>query len=149
MAERGSGGAADGTATDRRNRRRRLVILVQGAYYVLSGLWPLAHFPSFSRAAGLPIHPFQAQMLGAVLVVVGAHLLETGRREPPGASATLLGIAIAGAISLIDMVWLPRLGAVTALWGDLMVQVAIAVALVVFYPRLQSERSTHPLSRRR
>lgn len=149
MAEGGSGGTADGAPAERRRRWRRLVILVQGAYYILTGLWPLAHFSSFSRAVALSVHPFQAQVLGAVLVVVGAHLLEAGRREPPGASATLLGIAVAGAISVIEMVWLPRLGTVSALWGDLLVQVAIAITLVVLYPRLQDDRNSHPLSRKR
>lgn len=146
MAEGGNGGTA---YAERRSRWRRRVILAQGAYYILTGLWPLAHFSSFSRAVALSVHPFQAQVLGAVLVVVGAHLLEAGRREPPGASATLLGIAVAGAISVVDMVWLPRLGTVSVLWGDLLVQVAIAIALVVFYPRLQDEQNSHPLSRKR
>lgn len=147
MAERRGGGAAEGSAVERRNRFRRLAIMAQGLYYILTGLWPLAHFASFSRAVALPVNPFQAQAFGAVLVVIGAHFMEAGRRAPPGSSATLLGIAVAGAIAVVDMVWLPRLASASALWVDLVAEVAIAVALVVFYPRLQGERS--PLTRRR
>ncbi|MGD8867101.1 MAG: hypothetical protein PVI01_05715 [Gemmatimonadales bacterium] len=149
MAVRRGGAVDDGTVAERRNRRRRVVMLVQGTYYILTGLWPLAHFSSFSRAVALSVNPFQAQASGAVLVVIGAYLLEAGRREPPGASATLLGIAIAGAIAVVDLVWLPRLAAPSALWGDLLAEVAIATALVIFYPRLQAERSSRPPPRRR
>jgi hypothetical protein len=132
---------------ERRNRWRRLAIMAQGLYYILTGLWPLAHFSTYSRVVALPVNPFQAQVFGAVLVVIGAHFMEAGRREPPGPSVTLLGLAVAGAIAVVDMVWLPRLGSVSALWIDLVAEVAIAVALVVFYPRLQTERN--PLARRR
>lgn len=141
MADKREGGATNGSAMERRNRWRRLAITAQGLYYILTGLWPLAHFSSFSRAVALPVNPYQAQVLGAILVVVGAHFMEAGRRDAPGSSATLLGIAVAGAIAVVDMVWLPRLGSVSALWIDLVVEVAIAVALVVFYPRLQTERN--------
>ena len=147
MADKREGGATNGSAMERRNRRRRLAITAQGLYYILTGLWPLAHFSSFSRAVALPVNPYQAQVFGAILVVLGAHFIETGRRDAPGSSTTLLGIAIAGAIAVVDMVWLPRLGTVSALWIDLVVEVAIAAALVVFYPRLQTERN--PLARRR
>lgn len=149
MAEKRGGGAAEAAVAERRNRLRRVVLLAQGGYYILTGLWPLAHFSSFSRAVALSVNPFQAQAFGAVLVVIGAHLLEAGRREPPGNSATLLGIAIAGAIAVVDLVWLPRLAAPSALWGDLLMEVAIAIGLVIFYPRLHGERSSSPLPRRR
>jgi hypothetical protein len=125
------------------------VILAQGTYYVLTGIWPLAHFSSFSRAVALAVNPFQAQAFGAVLIVIGAHLLEAARRESPDASATLLGLAVAGAVSVVNMIWLPRLGTVSALWGDLLIEVAIAVTLVIFYPRLQGNRNPSPLPRRR
>lgn len=147
MANRREGGATESSAADRRNRRRRLAIMAQGLYYMLTGLWPLAHFSSYSRALALPVNPFQAQVFGAVLVVIGAHFMEAGRREPPGPSATLLGVAVACAIAVVDMVWLPRLGSVSVLWIDLVAEVAIAVSLVVFYPRTQPERN--PLGRRR
>ncbi|NIU53584.1 MAG: hypothetical protein GWN68_10970, partial [Gemmatimonadetes bacterium] len=67
-----------------RDRWRRWVLLAQGVYYVLTGLWPLVHFSSFARALALRVIPFQAQAFAAVLVVIGASLIEAARREPPG-----------------------------------------------------------------
>ncbi len=126
---------------ERRDRWRRRVIAAQGIYYLLTGIWPLAHFPSFAGAVGLQINAFQAQSFGAVIAVVGATLAEASRKEPPGAYPTALGIAVAGAVALVSLVWLPRTGAGSALWVDLTIEVAFAVALVVLYPRTQPDRS--------
>ncbi len=131
----------EGPTLERRERWRRTVMIAQGAYYVLAGLWPLVHFSSFSSILAMQVNPFQAQSFGAVLVVVGGNLVEAARREPPGQSPTLLGAAVAGAIAVVSMVWLPRLAGFSGLWVDLVVEVAIAVALVVLYPRTQSVRS--------
>lgn len=125
----------------------RRFILAQGAYYALTGLWPIVHFRSFGRALALPVHPFQAHILGAVLVVIAAVLVEHARKEPPGQIIALLGLAVASAIALVELIWLPQLQVLTWLWVDLGVQLALAVALLVFYPR--TGEGSQPGARRR
>lgn len=122
-----------------RDRLRRWVLLTQGVYYVLTGLWPLIHFDSFADFVALNVIPFQAQAFGAVIVVVGASLIEASRREPPGSYPTLLGTAVAGAIAMVSLFWLPRMGVASGLWIDFAIEVAIAAALVLLYPRAQPE----------
>lgn len=131
-----------------RARRRRSVLAAQGAYYVLLGAWPLAHFASFARAVALPVNPFQAHVFGAVLVVLGACLLEAVRREPPTAFPTLLGVSVAAAIAFVELVWLPQSRVQSVLWLDLIVQLAAAVALLLFYPRAPAQPE-RPGARRR
>jgi len=131
-----------------RDRWRRRTMIAQGTYYVLTGLWTLAHFSSFAAAVGLRINPFQAQAFAAVIVVVGGCLLEASRREPPGSFPTLLAAAVASAIAIVSLWWLPRLGEPTVLWADLGVEVAFAVGLILLYPRWQPEKS-HTSTRRR
>lgn len=125
----------------------RRFILAQGAYYALTGLWPIVHFRSFAKAFALPVHPFQAHILGAMLVVIGAVLVEQARKEPPGQIIALLGLSVASAIALVELIWLPQLGTFTWLWIDLGLQLALAVGLLVFYPRAQDEG--RPGTRRR
>ncbi len=84
--------------------------------------------------------PFQAHAFAAVILVVGGMLIEAARRQPPGPYPTLLGLTVAAAIAVVSLFWLPRLGLLSGLWLDLIVEVAIAVALVVFYPRQEPER---------
>lgn len=122
-----------------RDRWRRWVLLGQGVYYVLIGLWPLLHFRSFARFVALNVIPFQAQAFAAVTVVIGASLVEAARREAPGPYPTMLGAAVAGAIALVSLFWLPRLGVASGLWIDFAIELAVAAALVLLYPRAQPE----------
>ncbi len=120
-----------------RSRRRSWVLAALGGYYILFGAWPLFHFDSFAALVALPIHPFQAHTLGAVTVVLGACFIEAARREWPGPFPTLVGIATASAIAFTELVWLPQLRLLSALWIDLTVQLAAVVALLLLYPRNQ------------
>ena len=122
-----------------RDRLRRWVLIIQGAYYVLTGLWPLLDFQSFARFVALDVNPFQSQAFAAVTIVIGASLIEAARREPPGPYPTMLGAAVAGAIAIVSLFWLPRTGVASGLWIDFAVEVAIAAALVLLYPRTQPE----------
>jgi len=140
--------AVGGLSPEARDRWRRRVILGQGAYYVLTGLWSLAHFSSFAGAVALRINPFQAQAFGAVIVVVGGCLLEAARREPPGSFPTLLGAAVASAIAIVSLWWLPRMGELSILWADLAAEVAFALGLILLYPRSQPEKSRTSTRRR-
>ncbi len=122
-----------------RDRLRRGVLLAQGVYYLLTGLWPLVHFDSFADFVALNVIPFQAQAFAAVIIVIGAALIEAARREPPGPYPTMLGAAVAGAIAIVSLFWLPRMGVASGLWIDFALEVAFAAALVVLYPRAQPE----------
>lgn len=148
MADRMPGRASDDRSTEKKDRWRRGVLLAQGVYYVLTGLWPIVHFPSFARVVAIHIIPFQAHAFSALIVVIGASLIEAARRGPPGSYPTLLGAAVAGAIALVELIWLPRLAAAGGLWLDFVVEVALVTALLVLYPRTQAEPS-RTTSRRR
>jgi len=131
-----------------RDRWRRWLLAGQGAYYVLTGLWPLVHFSSFATVMTLHINPFQAQAFGAVIAVLGGSLMDAARREPPGPFPTLLGAAVASAIALVSLWWLPRVSGTSLLWIDLVLEVAIAGGLILFYPRAQPDRSRTSTRRR-
>ncbi len=140
MNRAGARSGANPKSVETRNRWRRHVLRGQGAYYILAGVWPLLHFPSYARFVALDVNPFQSQVFSALLIVIGGALIEATRREPPGPFPTLLGAAVAGAIAVVSLIWLPRLGVASGLWADLFVEVAIAVILIVLYPRQPPER---------
>jgi peptidoglycan/LPS O-acetylase OafA/YrhL len=140
---------AEPVPAEGRDRWRRRVLVVQGCYYLLTGIWPLVHFNSFADAVALAINPFQAQVFGAVIAVVGGSLIEAGRRGPPAAATTALGIAVAGAIAMVSLLWLPRQSATSALWIDLAIEIVFAVVLVLLYPKAQSPERSRAQTRRR
>lgn len=118
-----------------RDRWRRRALLAQGAYYVVTGVWPLLHFSSYSRAVAIHTLPFQAHVFGAVMIVIGGYLIEAARHGPPEGAPTLLGIAVAAAIAVISLFWLTATPVLSVLWLDLVAETAFAVTLVVNYPR--------------
>lgn len=142
-------GRAPADAQSERDRWRRRLLAAQGAYYIVTGLWPLVHFSSFAAAVALPLHPFPTQTFGAVLLVIGGSLVEATRRGPPGPFPTLLGAAVAAAIAIVSLWWLPRLATGTALWWDLPLELAFAVSLILLYPRAPQEERARPAPRRR
>lgn len=145
---RGNRAGSETSSAEARDRWRRRVLAGQGVYYILTGLWPLIHFSSFASAVAMQLNPFQVHAFAAVIVVVGGSLLEAARREPPGPFPTLLGAAIAAALSIVSLWWLPRLGEASVLWIDLVLEVALAVALILLYPRPQPERARTSTRRR-
>ena len=150
MASRRAVGPNNDARSDhRREIRRRWIIMGQGIYYVLLGVWPLVYFDSFADAVGIQLHPFQAQLFGAVLAVVGGALIESARRGPPGSYPVLLAACVAAALALIDLVWLPRLRVISWFWVDLVAELAFAISLILHYPRYQAERSQTGRRRRR
>lgn len=148
MNRRVAGSADNPKSVPTRDQWRRRVLLIQGGYYIVAGLWPLIHFSSFARFVAVDMNPFQSQVFSALLVVIGAVLIEGARRQPPGPYPTLLGAAVAGAIALVSLVWLPRFGVAGGLWADLAMEVAFAVILVLLYPRQQPERRGRGAGRR-
>ncbi|MEE9134115.1 MAG: hypothetical protein V3U13_11195 [Gemmatimonadota bacterium] len=145
---RGDRAGSEAWSAEARDRWRRRVLAGQGVYYILTGLWPLIHFSSFADAVAMQLNPFQSHAFAAVIVVVGGSLLEAARREPPGPFPTLLGAAVAAAISIVSLWWLPRLGEASVLWVDLVLEVALAVALILLYPRPLPQRARTSTRRR-
>jgi hypothetical protein len=58
----------------------RVLPMVQGGYYLLTGLWPLVHMDSFERVTGRKTDRWLVRTVGALVVAIGSGLLRAGRR---------------------------------------------------------------------
>ena len=88
-------------ADDRAERFARMVPLVQGGYYVLTGLWPLVHMESFERVTGKKRDDWLARTVGTLAAAIGGGLLQAGRRGyVPRELRTVAQLAAAGFISV-------------------------------------------------
>lgn len=54
--------------------------LVQGAYYLTTGLWPLVHMESFERVTGRKTDRWLVRTVGVLVGAIGWGLLQSGRR---------------------------------------------------------------------
>ena len=76
----------------------RFVLALQGAVYVVPGLWPVVHLPSFERATGEKYDDFLVHTVGLLLFVLGVALLSALRRA--ALTPELLWVAAGSGLSL-------------------------------------------------
>jgi hypothetical protein len=69
--------------------------IVQGAYYLVTGLWPIVHLRSFAAVAGPKPDPFQTRVTGALFAAAGAALVVGSRTEHDRNPVALLSSATA------------------------------------------------------
>lgn len=81
----------------------RLVALVQGVVYVLTGVWPLVHMKSFLAVTGPKTDLWLVNTVGVLVAVIGAVLLTAVGRGLPRMEIRLLGAASAAALAAIDI----------------------------------------------
>ncbi|MEJ7604141.1 MAG: hypothetical protein WKG01_40120 [Kofleriaceae bacterium] len=62
--------------------------VIQGAFYVASGLWPILHYRSFEAVTGPKVDRWLVKTVAGLITAVGVSLL-AGRRERPRARRVL------------------------------------------------------------
>jgi hypothetical protein len=119
------------------NTAVRRVLLVQGLYYVVTGVWPLLHLRSFEFVTGPKTDDWLVHMVGLLAAVAGAALLVAARGRSGGAVAWIVAIGTAAAFTAIDVVYTLR-GVIRWVYMvDAAVQIVIVGALVVAYSELR------------
>jgi hypothetical protein len=89
------------------HRRDPLVLLawLQGIFYLLTGLWPLLHMPSFLAVTGPKVDLWLVKTVGVLIVVIGAVLLVGARRRAIGPEVALLAVGSAASLAGVDLVY--------------------------------------------
>jgi hypothetical protein len=98
-------------------------------YYAATALLPVVHFEHFRILVALPITEFQAWAFAALAIPLGVALAAAGFRATATLFAVRLGAGAALCLAVTEIVWLPRYAGRGALWLDLPVELAFAVAL--------------------
>ncbi len=87
-------------ATDRALRN---VFLFQGAYFIVTGIWPLLNMESFLTATGPKQDTWLVEMVGLLAASIGLTFVVSslGKQRLP----TLLGYAVATSFLIMDIVY--------------------------------------------
>jgi hypothetical protein len=75
-----------------------VVVGAQGAYYVLTGLWPLVSLASFEAVTGPKTDDWLVHMVGLLAIAIGLTLGIAVARGETG-TATLLSLAVTAALA--------------------------------------------------
>jgi len=90
----------------------RTAALVQGAFFAVTGLWPVAHYRSFESVTGRKIDDWLVKTIGGVVAAVGATLLASvvrrPARRPDSSNFRTLGVSTAAALAIADIVYVGK-----------------------------------------
>lgn len=118
----------------------RRLALVQGAYFLGTGLWPILHLRSFEAITGPKPEGWLVKALGAVIAVTGATLIAAGARDRVTAEIAGLAMGSAAALGAVDAVYGLRRRISPVYLGDAVVEAAIVSAWMVAAARRRRAR---------
>lgn len=109
--------------------------LLQGVYFVLTGVWPLISMRAFEAVTGPKVDRWLVKTVGVLVAVIGGSLVLDRRRPSPGTTA--LGIGSAVALGAVDVVYAGR-GRISRVY--LVDAVAEALLVAAWLARLRDKR---------
>ena len=91
-----------------KNRTDRTALLLQAAYFVVSGLWPILHLRSFMWVTGPKEDTWLVRTFGAMVAALGAVMLWCGMKRRGEAEVGLVAGAVGGALAIADVYYVAR-----------------------------------------
>ncbi len=117
----------------------RSVLIFQGVYYSITGIWPLVSIETFETVTGPKTDDWLVQTVGVLAAVIGATLLVgVTRHQPTRETLTLSVLSIFGFAS-VDVVFVLR-GTIGPIYlADAALQAVLLFGLGVGYARRRSQ----------
>ena len=84
------------------------VALIQGLYFLISGVWPILHIASFLKITGPKTDIWLVKTVGVLLMAIGAALLYAGVRDQITPSIFILGIGSAAGLTAIEIIYVSK-----------------------------------------
>jgi hypothetical protein len=86
----------------RRVSRLSTLALVQGAYFLATGVWPLVHMRSFEAVTGRKVDKWLVRTVGVLVSTIGATLMTAGAGRAVKRETITLGVGAAAGLAAID-----------------------------------------------
>jgi hypothetical protein len=112
------------------------VMRAQGAYYALTGIWPLLDMRSFQRLTGPKLEHWLVKTVGLCVGVTGTSLWMAAERGSRNPETALLGAGTAAALCGVDLVYVAR----RRISPVYLVDAALQAALVAGWVRAAASR---------
>jgi len=103
--------------------------LIQGVFYVASGLWPVFHLRSFEAVTGPKVDKWLVRTLGGLIAAVGAALIAGSiKRARTEHVLAILGVGSAIALATSDLAYASRGRISKVYYADAATEAAILAA---------------------
>ena len=119
----------------------RVILRVQAAFYVLTGVWPLINIESFEWVTGPKTDDWLVQTVGLLLMAIGLTLWLGARAAKPDTAIVLLAAATAASLAAIDLTY-ALTGRISAIYLlDAAGEVLLLLAIIVNWLRMRSRHA--------
>ncbi len=81
----------------------RSLLICQGLYYTVTGVWPLLDRRTFEAMTGPKADFWLVRTVGALVAVVGGTLILAAVREEAGPEVRVLAVGSAGTLAAVDI----------------------------------------------
>jgi hypothetical protein len=107
----------------------RRIALGQGTYFVLTGVWPVVHLPSFEAVTGPKLERWLVKTTGVLIAAIGTALVAGGVRRSVSRELRLLGAVSAAGLAAIELWYAgPRRRIAPIYLADAAIELALVVA---------------------
>ena len=84
------------------------VILIQGLYFFVTGVWPLVSIGTFQKVTGPKTDLWLVKTVGVIVAIIGAALALASLRGDRAPSIILLGMGSAVGLAAIDVIYVSK-----------------------------------------
>lgn len=98
------------------------VAIVQGSYFLFTGVWPLVSIGTFQEATGPKTDLWLVQTVGVAVAAMGAALVVAGMKNDFTPAIILLGVVSALGLACIDIFYVMKRVIAPVYLGDAVIQ---------------------------
>jgi hypothetical protein len=116
-------------ADDSGRPAEKAVLIVQGAYYLATGIWPLISMRTFESVTGPKVDKWLVNTVGVLVGVIGAVLIAGANRRAANPEAQLLAAGSAAGLAAIDVTYVMKRRIAPVYLLDALGEVALLIML--------------------
>ena len=103
------------------------VALIQGIYFLVTGIWPLISMRTFLAITGPKTDLWLVKTVGLILAVIGAVLIYAQRTATVNSPVVILAIGAAASLALVEIVYVIKKVISPIYLGDAFVEIILMI----------------------
>ena len=90
------------------SREQERLALLQGVFYITTGIWPIVHMKSFEAVSGPKVDKWLVRTAGVLITSIGVSLMFAGLKKRVTPEVKLLAVTSALGLTGIDVVYVSK-----------------------------------------
>lgn len=103
--------------------------LLQGIYYIITGIWPLMHIPSFILITGPKYDIWLVKTVGVLILVQGIVIISAALSKRISKEIFMLSVGAAAGLTIIDVYY----ASIDRIWDVYLLDALAEVLLIILW----------------